>query len=101
VKSCDLIVVVASTATRTAQTKRLRKLAREAQRQGGCNPTSLVFTAWTAIRVEGAFNGVHSYVLERPLVDIWKSNLTVVKATIRYLQETDRLTYYPEEGQVL
>jgi hypothetical protein len=30
----------------------------------------------------------------------WKPDLTVVKATIKYLQETGRLTYQPEEGQV-
>jgi ribonuclease HI len=32
--------------------------------------------------------------------DNWKPNLTVVKATVQYLQETGRLTYQPEEGQV-
>ena len=32
--------------------------------------------------------------------DNWKPNLTVVKATVQYLQETGRLTYKPEEGQV-
>jgi len=32
--------------------------------------------------------------------DDWRPNLTVVKATGRYLQETGRLTYQPEEGQV-
>jgi hypothetical protein len=31
----------------------------------------------------------------------WKPHLTVVKATIQYLQETGRLTYQPEEGQVV
>jgi ribonuclease HI len=30
----------------------------------------------------------------------WKPNLTVVKATVQYLQETGRLTYQPEEGDV-
>jgi hypothetical protein len=32
--------------------------------------------------------------------DNWKPDLTVVKTTIQYLQETGRLTYQPEEGQV-
>jgi hypothetical protein len=32
--------------------------------------------------------------------DNWRPNLTVVKATVQYLQETGRLTYQPEEGQV-
>jgi hypothetical protein len=32
--------------------------------------------------------------------DNWRPDLTVVKATIQYLQETGRLTYQPEEGQV-
>ena len=32
--------------------------------------------------------------------DKWKPNLTVVKASAQYLQETGRLTYQPEEGQV-
>jgi hypothetical protein len=30
----------------------------------------------------------------------WKPDLTVVKATVQFLQETGRLTYQPEEGQV-
>jgi hypothetical protein len=30
----------------------------------------------------------------------WKSDITVVKATVQFLQETGRLTYQPEEGQV-
>jgi ribonuclease HI len=30
--------------------------------------------------------------------DNWKPDLTVVKATVQYLQETGRLTYQPEEG---
>jgi hypothetical protein len=28
----------------------------------------------------------------------WRPDLTVVKATVRYLQETGRLTYQLEEG---
>jgi hypothetical protein len=32
--------------------------------------------------------------------DNWKPDLTVVKATVQYLQKTDRLTYQPEEGLV-
>lgn len=28
----------------------------------------------------------------------WKPDLTIVKATVRFLQETGRLTYQPEEG---
>jgi hypothetical protein len=32
--------------------------------------------------------------------DNWRPDLTVVKATVQYLQETGRLTYQPEEGQV-
>jgi hypothetical protein len=28
----------------------------------------------------------------------WKSDITVVKATVQFLQETGRLTYRPEEG---
>jgi hypothetical protein len=28
----------------------------------------------------------------------WKSDITVVKATVQFLQETARLTYRPEEG---
>jgi hypothetical protein len=32
--------------------------------------------------------------------DKWNPDLTVVKATILFLQETGRLTYQPEEGQV-
>ena len=30
----------------------------------------------------------------------WKPDLTVVKATVQFLQETGRLTYRLEEGQV-
>jgi ribonuclease HI len=30
----------------------------------------------------------------------WKPDATIVKATVRFLQETGRLTYQPEEGQV-
>jgi hypothetical protein len=32
--------------------------------------------------------------------DNWTLDLTVVKATVQYLQETGQLTYPPEEGQV-
>jgi hypothetical protein len=32
--------------------------------------------------------------------DHWKPDLTVVKATVQFLQETGRLTHRPEEGQV-
>jgi hypothetical protein len=32
--------------------------------------------------------------------DNWRPDLTVVKATVQYLQETGQLTYQPEEGQV-
>jgi hypothetical protein len=32
--------------------------------------------------------------------DKWKPDITVVKATVQFLQETGRLTYRPEEGQV-
>jgi ribonuclease HI len=32
--------------------------------------------------------------------DNWKPDITVVKATVQFLQETGRLTYRPEEGQV-
>lgn len=32
--------------------------------------------------------------------DNWKPDLTVVKATVQFLQETGRLTFQPEEGQV-
>jgi hypothetical protein len=31
--------------------------------------------------------------------DNWKPNLTVVRATVQFLQETGRLTYQPEEEQ--
>jgi hypothetical protein len=30
--------------------------------------------------------------------DRWKPDITVVKATVQFLQETGRLTYRPEEG---
>jgi hypothetical protein len=32
--------------------------------------------------------------------DNWRPDLTVVKPTVQHLQETGRLTYQPEEGQV-
>ena len=32
--------------------------------------------------------------------DKWKPDLVVVRAVVQFLQETDRLAYWQEEGQV-
>jgi len=32
--------------------------------------------------------------------DTWKPDIIVVKASVQFLQETGRLTYRPQEGQV-
>jgi hypothetical protein len=51
-------------------------------------------------RLAGSSRGANSGKLLDGEKDNWRPDFTVVEATVQYLQETGRLTYQPEEGQV-
>jgi hypothetical protein len=66
--------------------------------------SSRINSRYCPMRAQNAFNVKRKDSISGKFLDgekdNWKPDITVVKATVQFLQETARLTYRPEEGQV-